>query len=362
MKSIHRNLKKNYFSLALVTAVTAVAGFAILSACSDHQAKAKLNFLFKDAPRPGIVAKIGGEDITEDALIGEDKMDFFELKKREYELRMDRLKKLLTEKLVGVEAKKLGMSTDDYISKKILGADTKISDAEYNKFVAEKKIPPAQINPQIKERIYSFLQEQKKRDKTEEYVATLTKNMPVEVYFKKPKIQVNVDVGDAPVWGNSDAKVTIVEFSDFQCPFCSRAADTVGELKKKYGGKVKIAFRHFPLPMHAQARPAAEASMCVYDQNKDKFWKFHDLVFQNQQHLDAADLDKYAKQIGVDAKKFTECVTSKKFAAFVQKEMDYGNKVGVKSTPTFFINGELVSGALPLKDFSDIIDEELAAK
>ncbi len=351
--------RKKYFSFSIAVGSAAVLSFVIITACTDS-AKAKPNIVHKEASKPGVVAKIGDEEITEEALVGDDKLDFFELKKREYDLKMDRLNKLMVERLIGAEAKKAGMNLDDFINKKVTGGEIKISDKDYKKFVADKHIPESQINPQIKERITSYLQTMKKQDMITDYVAKLTKGKPVEVYFNKPKMQVPVEAGQAPFFGNKDAKVTIVEFSDFQCPFCSRAADTVNQLKKKYGSKIKVAFKHFPLPMHQQARPASEASMCVNDQGQDKFWKFHDLMFKNQDKLDKANLEKYAKESGADVKKFNECVDSKKYADYVQKDMAYGEKIGVKSTPTFFVDGEIVSGAVPIETFSEIIDEKLA--
>jgi protein-disulfide isomerase len=205
-----------------------------------------------------------------------------------------------------------------------------------------------------------YLTTMKKQDVVQDYVAKLTKSTPVEVYFNKPKGAINVDIAKAPVWGNENAAVTVVEFSDFQCPFCSRAAETVTELKKKYNGKIKVAYKHFPLPMHKDARPTAEASMCVYEQGNDKFWKFHDIVFKNQEKLDADSVVGYAKQAGADANKFQDCVKAHKYADYVTQDQAYGEKLGIKSTPTFFINGQLVSGAVPIDQFSDIIDEELA--
>lgn len=311
-------------------------------------------------PRPGVLAKIGDEEITQDQLIGDEKASFFELQKREYELRMARIERLLVEKLVGGEAKKAGMSLDDYLNKKVLSGDVKITDAEYNAFVKEKHIPESQINAQLKDRIHQFLKEQKKEQLTNAYVAKLTKSKPVELYFQKPRMQVQVEVGDSPTTGGGEkAPVTIVVFSDFQCPFCARGADVVNQIKKKYGSKVRIAFRHFPLPMHKEAVPASEAAMCVYDQNKEKFWKFHDIAFKNQDKLDEANLLKHAKDAGADEKKFKECVASKKYAEHVQKDLAYGETLGVKSTPSFYVNGQPVSGALPLETFSEMIDEEL---
>jgi protein-disulfide isomerase len=109
--------------------------------------------------------------------------------------------------------------------------------------------------------------------------------------------------------------------------------------------------------MHKDARPASEASLCVNEQNTDKFFKYHDILFKNQDKLDAANLEKYAKEVGADMDKFKECFSSKKFAKAVQDDLDYGEKIGVKSTPTFFVNGQLVSGAVPIEQFAEIIED-----
>ncbi len=172
-------------------------------------------------------------------------------------------------------------------------------------------------------------------------------------------MNINVEVGNSPSFGKADAKVTIVEFSDFQCPFCSKAGEIVTELKKKYGNKIRVAFKHYPLPMHREARPASEASMCINEQSSDKFWKYHDILFKHQDKLDNASLETYAKEAGADVAKFKACFAAGKYKDAVQKDMEYGEKIGVKSTPTFFINGQLVAGAVPVDQFSEIIDEEL---
>jgi protein-disulfide isomerase len=358
-----RSSKKNkYLSFSFLTMGTAAIGFVIVSACSDGQAKAKPNIVTKDAPHAGVVAKIGGEEITEEQLIGDDKLDFFDLKKREYDLKMDRLNKLMVERLVGAEAKKNNMALEEFVNKKVIGGEPKISDSEYNKFVKEKHVPESQLNPQLKERIVAYLQSLKKQEMVQAYLAKLTKEQPVEVYFQKPKMNVNVDPGNSPMFGGEHAPVTIVEFSDFQCPFCSKAAETVNELKKKYGNKIRLYFRMFPLPMHKDARPAAEAALCVNDQGTPKYWKFHDLLFKNQDKLTADNFVKWAKEAGASEDKFKACVAAHQFAKQVSEDSAYGEKIGVKSTPTFFINGQLINGALPVDQFSDIIDEELAEK
>lgn len=355
-------IKSSLNLIAFAGALAAsVAGLGALTACSNGSAEP--NIVFKETkPNPQAMAKIGDQVISEDELMGNAKLDFFEIKKREYELRMNRLNELMVEKLIGAEAEKAKLGLDEFISKKVTKGDIKVSESDYNNFIKERKVPESRLTPELKERIMGFLKEQKKQDMVQAYVAKLTKKNPVEVYFQKPRLEMNVEVGKSPVWGKADAPVTIVEFSDFQCPFCSRGAETIEQVKKKYGpNKVRIAFKHFPLPMHPEARPASEASQCIYEQNPDKFWKFHDLLFENQQAMSTEDLNKYAKQSGADMDKFKECFEGKKYAELVQSDLSYGEKIGVKSTPTFFINGQLVSGALPIESFSEIIDEELKA-
>jgi protein-disulfide isomerase len=337
-----------------------------ITSCSNSQATGKPNFLYKPASKPGVVAKIGNEEITEEILIGDSKQEFFELKKREYDLRMDRLNALLEERLIGAEAKKANMDVQTFIEKKVATGSMKVSEAEYNKFVKEKNIPQDQLkqHPEYKERITGYLENQKRKSAVEAYIAKLTKSSPVEVYFDKPKMErVNVEIGKAPVMGPKDAKVQVVIFSDFECPFCARGATTVADLKKKYGKKVAFSFKHFPLPMHPNAGPASEASMCVHEQNPDKFWNFHDLVFEKQKDgLTRENFEKYAKQVGVKADKFKECLDKGTYKELVQADLAQGEKLGVRSTPSFFVNGQLVAGALPVESFSEMIDEELNKK
>lgn len=353
--------RTKYVPFTLATTLTTAVIFTIVSACTDHQAKAKPNFVHKEAPKAGVVAKINGEEITEDTLIGDDKLDFIDIKNKEYDLKMDRLQKLITERLVGAEAKKENMSYEDYLSKKVVKGEIKISDKEYKKFITDRHFPESRIRPEDKEKIIGYMQTMKKTDLVQDYVAKLTKKNAVEVYFSKPT-QLSIDIGEAPTMGKKDAAVKIVAFSDFQCPYCKMGAERIDEIKKKYGGKVQFVFKQFPLPMHKDARPAAEASLCVNEQGMEKFWKFHDIIFKNQEKMDLDSLSKYATQAGANEKKYKECMDGKKFTQVVQKDMEYGEKLGIKSTPTFFVNGQLVSGAVPIEKFSEIIDEELESK
>jgi protein-disulfide isomerase len=171
--------------------------------------------------------------------------------------------------------------------------------------------------------------------------------------------------GNFPSKGNPKAKVVIQQFSDFQCPFCTRVEPTVKQIEEKYGDKVKIIWRNYPLPFHANAMPAAEASAEVFAQGgADKFWKYHGILFQNQQALSRADLEKYAEQVGgINMAKFKTALDTNKHKASVQADMDAVEKAGARiGTPSFFINGKLLQGAQPFDAFKTEIDKALAAK
>jgi len=166
-----------------------------------------------------------------------------------------------------------------------------------------------------------------------------------------------VDVGNAPVRGPKNAPITVVLFSDFQCPFCGRVEPVLAELEKAYPGKVRVAWKNFPLSFHNNAKAAAEAALAAHEQGK--FWQMHDILFKNQQALAAADLEKYAKDIGLDMGKFKAAMESHKFAAQVDAETKQASELGVSGTPAAFVNGHLVSGAQPIDAFKKIVDAEL---
>jgi len=178
-----------------------------------------------------------------------------------------------------------------------------------------------------------------------------------------PTEPVKVSVAGAPVMGDKKAPVTILEFSDFECPFCGRfVQQTMPQIVSDYidKGKAKLYFRNFPLGFHANARPAALAAQCARDQGGDEmFFKFHDKVYNNQPSLSAESLKKWAGELGLDMAKFNGCVDSKKFDSVIDKDYSEGQSYGVSGTPAFFINGRLISGAQPFESFKTVIDEEL---
>jgi len=166
-----------------------------------------------------------------------------------------------------------------------------------------------------------------------------------------------VDVGNAPARGSKDAPITVVVFSDFQCPFCSRIEPSFIELEKLFPGKVRVVWKNFPLSFHTRAKPAAEAALAANEQGK--FWQMHATLFKNQNALEDADLEKYAEEIGLDMGRFRAATASHKFAAAVDADLKQGSSLGVTGTPATFVNGRLVSGAQPVEVFKEIVEKEL---
>jgi protein-disulfide isomerase len=175
-----------------------------------------------------------------------------------------------------------------------------------------------------------------------------------------PAEKVDIDSGDAPAKGPKSAAVTIVEFSDFQCPYCSKVVPALKQVEEAYKNKVRIAFKHLPLSMHPFAQGAAEASMAAHDQGK--FWEMHDKLFANQGQLDRPSLDRYAQDLGLNMPRFKAALDSGKFKDRVQRDAADASKVGVSATPTLFVNGKKMEGAQPFEQLKVAIDQELAAK
>jgi len=172
-----------------------------------------------------------------------------------------------------------------------------------------------------------------------------------------PAGPVDVKFGKAPVRGKANAPIQLVVYSDFECPFCSRVNPIVEEIRKTYGDKVAIAFKHYPLPFHPTAKPAAIAAIAAHKQGK--FWEFHDKMFQNQRALTKDNFVAWAKEFGLDVAKFEKDLNDPANAAWVDEDMAEGQKFGVNGTPATFVNGRLLSGAQPFDAFKAVIDEEL---
>lgn len=194
---------------------------------------------------------------------------------------------------------------------------------------------------------------QKKQQEEQKKMAQ-AEQQQMEDQFKNP---TKIDIGSSPVRGNPNAKVTIVEFSDFQCPFCQRGSAVMEQVLKAYPNDVKIVFKNMPLSFHQFAEGAAKAALAAGKQGK--FWEMHDALFKNQQELDEESLVKRATELGLNVDKFKTDMNSEEIAKQVKEDMELGQNSGVNGTPGFFVNGVLISGAQPFDNFKKVIDRWL---
>ena len=278
-----------------------------------------------------------------------------------YDLRKQALDEVIDNYVVQRAADAAGLKPDNYIDQQIRSTVPRVTEQEAEKFYTQHK---TQLDgqtgghsfDQIKQRLIHAMQHQRDQEGQEQIVQKLRAANHISVLLQAPR--VNIASAGHPSSGASSAPVTIIEFSDFQCPFCRAAEDSLKQVRQKYGDQVKMVYMDFPLGFHSHAMDAARAARCAADQ--DKFWPFHDALFLDQKKLDPDNLKQTAAKIGLDTAKFNACLLSDQHDAGIHKDMAEGNSLGVTGTPTFFINGRELSGAQPPPKFDQVIDEELA--
>jgi protein-disulfide isomerase len=204
--------------------------------------------------------------------------------------------------------------------------------------------------------IQSYLLQERTLAVRQQYLDALRATTGVRVTLEPPR-QV-IAQANRPSQGPANAPIQIIEFSDFQCPFCLNAFPTVKQVLSTYGDRIHFVYRHYPLANHPRARPAAEAAQCADEQGK--FWVYHDRLFGDQSRLSDADFKQHAAELGLDAGQFNACYDGHKYKADVDTDIRAGDEAGVSGTPAFYINGRMLSGAQPFEVFKRVIDEELA--
>ncbi len=305
---------------------------------------------------PDVVAEIGGQPVTRDDLMAFGASEIVEAEVASANARKEALDQLIMQRLVEAEAKKVGKSLEQYMKDEIESKLTEPTEAEIQSFYLENQRQIRGTLDEVRPQLAGYLKQQKGAELMTALVDRLVSAGGVKRHLQPYRIAV--DPGDGVRWGSADAPVQIVEFSDFQCPYCSRGADTIDQVKEKYGDKVSVVFRHFPLPFHTQAGRAAEAAECAGEQ--ERFWEFHDALFAEQKPWTDEDYTAIAKKLDLKAKPFAECLESGRHAAKVEKDIADGRAVGMGGTPGFYINGVVLTGAQPIEVFAEVIDAELA--
>ena len=308
--------------------------------------------------QPGAVAMVGDEPITAAEFEKVAGSKLFAVRTQEYNQKRALLEDVIDRRLVEKEAKARGVSADELIRLEVEAKVPAVTEADAKDYYEKNKPRFGNLaEADALKQIEAGLRGQKARERQMAFSKELRDKNAVRILLDPPR--VNVAVGDDPAKGPANAPITIVEFSDFQCPFCSKVTGTLKQVEDKYGDKLRVVFRDFPLSsIHKDAAKAAEAAQCANEQGK--FWEMHDKMFANQSKLAVDSLKQNATELGLNADSFNQCLDSGKFAAAVQKDVDEGMSYGVNSTPAFFINGRMLTGAQPLESFTNVIDEELA--
>ncbi|HMB79781.1 MAG TPA: thioredoxin domain-containing protein [Vicinamibacterales bacterium] len=340
--------------------LTLAALLAVLTGCSQTSAQ--------QAKRPApneVVATVGTASITlaevDDKALEQPASNFGSAKLSQalFEARRAALDEIVANTLMDEAAKAQGIDRPALIEKEITAKVPQVTDTDITTWFQANQ---ARLNgaplEQVRQPIRAYLTQERMQGIRAQYIDTLKGKTSVKVMLDPPR-QV-VSTANSPSKGSATAPIEMIEFSDFQCPFCLRADPTVQQVLSTYGDRIRFVYRHYPLPNHPFARPAAEAAACANEQGK--FWPFHDRLFASPSKLSDADFKQYATDLGLNTAQFNSCVDTHKLKAQVDKDVKDGEEAGVNGTPAFFINGRMISGAQPFEVFKKLIDDELARK
>lgn len=310
-----------------------------------------------------VVAEVGGRKITlkevDERWQEIDPAERARVTQTIYQHRRNVLEQMLGDLLIEEAAKAANMTVPQYLEQEAGKRAQAVTDADVQRFYEENKDrAQGRTLEQLRQPILDFLGAQREQQARARLVGELMdKGSAVKVLLDPPRVNIEVAATD-PAKGPATAPITIIEFSDYQCPFCARVNPTLEQVRKTYGDKVRIVFKDFPLPNHPEAPKAAEAAHCAGEQNK--YWELHDRMFANQQALQVPMIKQHATALGLDMNAFNQCLDSGKHAGRVAENMKDGEALGVGSTPTLYVNGRPVVGAQPFEYFKTVIDEELA--
>jgi protein-disulfide isomerase len=337
------------------------AVLVLLSACSSSSAQQPA----KNPAPTDVVAAVGSTSITlaqvDDRAMRQPAGNFggVRLSQAIYDARRGAIEEIANEILLDQEAKARGIDRAALEQQDITSKVPSITDDEISSWYEQNKnrVQGATL-PQVHDAIRTYLTREHAGEARERYLDQLKAKTNIRVMLEPPR--QTIATANRPSKGPANAPVEVIEFSDFQCPFCLRAHPIVAQVLNTYGDRIHFVYRHYPLSIHADARPAAEASQCADEQGK--FWPYYEALFGDASHLADADLKQRAAQLGMNTAQFNACVDSHKYKGEVEIDMHAGDEAGVSGTPAFFINGRLLTGAQPFDAFKRVIDEELVLK
>jgi protein-disulfide isomerase len=306
----------------------------------------------QQVPNSQIVAEVSGQKLT----IGElEKKEGGKLLQARYQYYMNQRKaldELIGDKLIEIEAQDQHLSVDQLLNTQVY---KEIKDPTEDQMqVYYEGMESNETYDAVRVHILDHIRELRKAKARAAYVEKLRNKASVVVLLAPPGVDVNTS--NAYVQGSKDAPVMLVEFADYECPYCQKITPELQRLQKEYGGKLAIAYKDFPLPMHHSAQKAAEAARCAGEQGK--FWEFHDVLFYSKQ-LSVDDLKEHARVLKLDASRFDQCLDGGAEAAAVKKDLDEAEHMGLTGTPSFFVNGHFFSGAADYGTLHEMVEQQL---
>jgi protein-disulfide isomerase len=302
----------------------------------------------------GVVAEVGGVQVTMNELEQEESAKLLSAHYQYYQAETKALNELIDKKLLEQKAKSEHLTLDQLLERDI---KPQVKDPTEDQMrVYYEGLETEQPYEAVREKILEKIRQLRFNKARSAYLTTLRAQTTVYITLAPPR--ADVDIKDAEMLGPKDATVTLVEFADYECPYCQKVAADVKRLQADLGDKVAFAYKDFPLPMHARAEKAAEASRCAGKQGK--FWEFHDELFSSKE-LDLDQLKAQALSLKLDTAEFNKCLDSGEEAAAVDRDRKEGQRLGLSGTPSFFVNGHFMSGALDYSTLRQIVEQQLAA-
>jgi predicted DsbA family dithiol-disulfide isomerase len=302
-----------------------------------------------------IVAIVNGRNITQEEVDSTIISQLFPLQQQSYALRKAALENLISRTLLEDEAKRRAVSIEE-LRKQLTEGKVEVSASQVEEVYAENVSAFAAMSPdEARERLRLDLASQARMKLYREALAKLRKDSSVELRLEEPRLP-SIDIGTSPSIGSSRAQITVIEFSDFQCPYCKGAQSTLNQVLKNYKTEVRLVFKHLPLDIHAEAFASAQAAFCAGEQGL--FWKYHDALFTSDD-LSEEVRNNLAVKLHLDQPKFANCLKSPISRAAVLKDTDEARRLGIDATPTFIINGRLFRGVPSLEEFKIAIENEL---
>ena len=334
-------------------AIASVVTLGMLAACSPSTAEEK-------SSRTGpAAASVGGEVIYLEEVVEAQRV---RIERERYGLLQQKLEMLIEERLLAQEATRRGTSVEQLLDEEVYAKAPSVTEDEVTMFISTRQTQRPQADQaELRVKSREFIWAQKLMRQQQDYVRSLRAKADVAVYLEEPaaaRAALSPLKGFAR--GTDDAPVTIVEFSDFQCPFCKAVLPAVNELLTRYPGKVRWEFRDFPIPAHPGAAKAHEAARCAGEQGK--FWEYHDQLFARSPNHSLPELEQIARDLQVDPVNFAECLAAGKYHAAVAADIQEGKRLGVEGTPTFFINGRMREGEQSLAALQELVESELRSK